>query len=116
MGSPFVVTIEARNDLLEIWTYIAERNLDSADGVLADFRVMFDRLARTPAIGHYRADLADSRYRFWTVYSYVIVYRWTVAPIEIIAIVHGARQLDAFLQDRLAGQSGSGSSTNERPG
>ena len=26
-------------------------------------------------MGHHREDLADSRHRFWTIYSYVIAYR-----------------------------------------
>jgi hypothetical protein len=33
-------------------------------------------------------------------YSYVIAYRDQTKPLEIIAIVHGARQLDAFFQRR----------------
>jgi plasmid stabilization system protein ParE len=46
-----------------------------------------------------------ARHRFWTVYSYVIVYRENTARLEIIAIVHGARHLEAFLQHRAAGQA-----------
>jgi plasmid stabilization system protein ParE len=34
--------------------------------------------------------------RFWKVHSYVIAYRWETTPIQIIAVVHGARQLEAF--------------------
>jgi plasmid stabilization system protein ParE len=46
-------------------------------------------------------DLAGSRRRFWTVYSYVIAYRREPTPIRIIAIVHGARQLEAFFRRRI---------------
>ena len=52
-------------------------------------------------MGHHREDLADSRCRFWTVYSYVIAYREDTNPLEILAIVHGARQLDSFFQQRV---------------
>jgi toxin ParE1/3/4 len=45
-------------------------------------------------------DLIDQRYRFWRVWSYLIVYRWQSSPIEIIAVVHGARDLDAFFGGR----------------
>jgi hypothetical protein len=31
-------------------------------------------------MGHRRVDIADSRHRFWTVYSYVIAYRWETNP------------------------------------
>jgi antitoxin ParD1/3/4/toxin ParE1/3/4 len=64
----------------------------------------FTRLAQTPGMGHHREDLVDGRQRFWTVYSYVIAYRDQTRPLEIIAIVHGARQLEAFLQRRIGGQ------------
>lgn len=52
-------------------------------------------------MGHHREDLADSRLRFWSVYSYVIAFRWETTPVQIIAIVHGARQLEAFFQQRI---------------
>ena len=56
-------------------------------------------------MGHHREDLADARHRFWTVYSYIIAYRDQTKPLEIIAIVHGARQLEAFFQRRIGGQA-----------
>ena len=61
----------------------------------------FTRLAQAPGIGHHRRDLADTRYRFWTVYSYFMAYR-EKTPVEIIATLHGARQLETFLQNRIA--------------
>jgi antitoxin ParD1/3/4 len=97
----FVVTPEARADLLNIWNYIAEDSIESADQVLARLYDAFTGLAEAPGMGHHRDDLADSRYRFWTVYSYVIAYRDNTNPLEIVAIVHGARQLDSFFQQRI---------------
>jgi len=64
----------------------------------------FTQLAKMPGMGHHREDLADNRHRFWTVYSYVIAYRDQTQPLEIIAIVHGARQLEAFFQRRVGGR------------
>ncbi|MGH9631288.1 MAG: type II toxin-antitoxin system RelE/ParE family toxin [Bryobacteraceae bacterium] len=87
--------------MLEIWNYIAEDSFDRADQVVARLYEAFTRLAQTPGVGHHRRGLADARYRFWTVYSYVIVYR-EANPLEVVAIVHGARHLDAFLQNRIA--------------
>lgn len=93
----FVLTAEARADLVEIWNHVAEDSFDRADQVVDTFA----RLAQSPGIGHHRRGVADARYRFWTVYSYVIVYRGE-NPLEIVAIVHGARQLETFLQNRIA--------------
>ena len=101
MKGRFVLTPEARADLIEIWNYIAEDSPDRADQVLARLYDSFTRLAQSPGIGHDRVDLADSRHRFWTVYSYVIAYRWNTVPLQIIAVVHGARQLEAFFQQRI---------------
>ncbi|HEY1218729.1 MAG: type II toxin-antitoxin system RelE/ParE family toxin [Bryobacteraceae bacterium] len=97
----FVLTPEARADLIEIWNYIAEDSIDSADQVVARLYDAFARLGQAPKVGHHREDLADSRHRFWSVYSYVIAYRWETTPVQIIAIVHGARQLEAFFQQRI---------------
>ena len=41
----------------------------------------------------------DRRHRFWVFYSNVVVYRWEVSPIQIIAVVHGRRELAAFFGD-----------------
>lgn len=47
----FVLTPEARHDLLEIWDYIAQESLDTADQVLARLYDSFTRLARAPGMG-----------------------------------------------------------------
>jgi toxin ParE1/3/4 len=99
-GPGFVLTPEARQDLIEIWSYIAEDSIDCADQLLARFYDAFTRLAQAPGMGHRREELADSQYRFWRVRSYVIAYRWDAIPLQVIAIVHGARQLEAFFQQR----------------
>jgi toxin ParE1/3/4 len=79
----FVLTPEARADLIEIWSYISEDGIDAPDRALARIDDAFRRLAQTPGMGHYREDLADSRHRFWTLYSYVIAYRWETKPLQI---------------------------------
>ncbi len=48
---------EAFTDLDQIWEYIAERNIDAADRVLADLRAAFHTLVASPHIGHRRPDL-----------------------------------------------------------
>jgi plasmid stabilization system protein ParE len=58
------------------------------------------KLASAPTFGHFRKDLLDHRHRFWRKWRYVIAYRGEANPIQIIAIVHGARNLDAFFIGR----------------
>jgi antitoxin ParD1/3/4/toxin ParE1/3/4 len=92
---------DAQADLDSIAEYLDENaGTDRAIDVLTRIRDGFDKLAEMPGIGHYREDLLDQRYRFWVVYSYLIVYRWETDPIRIIAVVHGARDLNAFFSRR----------------
>jgi plasmid stabilization system protein ParE len=64
------------------------------------FTRQWQRLARSPGIGHFHEELLDRRYRFWNFYPYVVCYVWQEKPIQIIAVVHGARDLAAFLATR----------------
>jgi antitoxin ParD1/3/4/toxin ParE1/3/4 len=93
----YELTTEAQNDLDEIAEYIAvEASVERAIRVLREFRDAFRKLADMPGMGHFREDLLDKRFKFWSVYSWVVAYRWEVMPIQIIAVVHGARNLEAF--------------------
>jgi plasmid stabilization system protein ParE len=93
----FLFTLEAQVNVLAIWEFIANDDSEkSADRVVARIYDECQRLGEMPGMGHFREDLLDKRFRFWNVWSYLIVYRWESRPIEIIAIVHGARDLDVF--------------------
>ncbi len=97
----FEITTEAQDDLDAIVQYIAaEASPERAIQVLLDLRDAFRKLADMPGMGHFRENLLDRSYRFWTVYSYVIAYQWNVTPIRILAVVHGARDLDALFGHR----------------
>ena len=43
-------------------------------------------LAQFPGGGHWRRDLTDAEVRFFSVYSYLIVYRPEIKPLQIVAI------------------------------
>jgi plasmid stabilization system protein ParE len=40
-----------------------------------------------------REDLTDRPYRFWKVYSYLIIYRADTSPPRIVRVLHGARDV-----------------------
>ena len=42
-------------------------------------------------MGQTRADLTNEDVRVWVVHRYLIVYRATSEPIEIVRVLHGAR-------------------------
>ncbi len=94
----FVLTLRAEQDIEEIWDYIAADNIDAADRVLKSLETGIARLAKRPGIGHMREDLADRRHRFYLVYSYLIVYRIATKPLQIIRILHAARDVQSVLR------------------
>ena len=100
MKRQFRLTRQAKADLREILIGIAADAPDTAERILFEIEQTFGRLAKTPGIGHFREDLLDRRYRFWTFYSYVICYVWEARPIQVIAVIHGARELAAFFGTR----------------
>jgi len=98
----FVLTREARNDLKDILLDIAEDNPDTAERLRAEFYEGLQSLGRSPGIGHYHDELLSRKYRFWNFYSYVVAYVWETKPIQVISVVHGARDLAVFFTLRVA--------------
>ncbi len=96
MRAKFLLTSQAEKDLNDIWDYIAEDSIDNAGRVCEELHQAFIKLSEMPEIGHVREDLADKRHRFWPVFSYLVVYRPNTEPLQIVAIVHGARELKAY--------------------
>jgi plasmid stabilization system protein ParE len=93
----FVLTPGAKRDLKEIFLDIAEDSPDTAERLRSEFYELLQNLGRSSGIGHYHEELLSRKYRFWNFYSYVVVYVWDARPIQVIAVVHGARDLAVFL-------------------
>ncbi|HMO24793.1 MAG TPA: type II toxin-antitoxin system RelE/ParE family toxin [Tepidisphaeraceae bacterium] len=96
----FLLTRQAERDLVEIIEYLTAESIDAAIRVRDAFDATFSKLAQSPGIGHYREELLDQRHRFFAVYSYLVVYRWQPRPIQVIAIIHGARDLPVVFGER----------------
>jgi antitoxin ParD1/3/4 len=94
-------TPQAVADLFDIWSFIAEDNPAAADRVEeAVFRAC-DFLADSPLAGRTRKDLTALPLRFWVVQpysSYLVVYRPELKPLQIIRILHSARDLPTVLR------------------
>ncbi len=89
---------EARLDLLEIWEHIARDNVDAADRVEEEIQKSVSMLATNPALGHLRPDLTSKPVRFWSVYSYLIIYDPNARPLEVVRILSGYRDVAALLK------------------
>lgn len=102
MTARYLLAPEAAQDLAEIWRYIKTES----SAVVADRveRVILEKiafLAGTPGAGHWRKNLTDEPVKFFPVYSYLIVYRPETKPLEIVSVLHGHRNVEQMLKDRL---------------
>jgi plasmid stabilization system protein ParE len=98
--SAFVLSAEALQDLQDIWDFIASDNAAAADKLENEFFEAFGLLAQRPRMGHTRSDLTTRDVLFWPVGSYLIVYRKAPAALEIIGILHGARDVPEVIRKR----------------
>jgi len=93
----FRLSPEAASDIREIWSYIATDNTKAARRVRLQILRACQRIANNPRIGHTREDLTEKPVLFWPVGSYVIIYNPMRRPIEIVRVVHGARDIPRLL-------------------
>ncbi|MGB3391429.1 MAG: type II toxin-antitoxin system RelE/ParE family toxin [Pseudaminobacter sp.] len=89
-------TPAAESDLIDIWVSIALDNRRAADQLLQEFENRFNQLADFPESGPLRPDIADD-VRTLTCRNYLILYRMVSDHIEIVRVVHGARDITALL-------------------
>ena len=102
MKRRFVLAPEAARDLVNIWRYIRKRtSITAADRIEDEIRERILFLARNPGAGHWRKDLTSEPLRFLAIYSYLIVYWPDSKPLQVVAILHGNRDVDQLLADRL---------------
>jgi toxin ParE1/3/4 len=102
MIARYVLAPQAALDLVDIWNYLREQaNATVADRVAAAIREKIVLLAQSPGTGHRRKDLTDEDVKFFPVYSYLIAYRPETKPLQIVCILHGRRDVEQILKDRL---------------
>lgn len=89
MGRPRF-TSDAFGDLEEIVRYLGERDPAAATRMTDRLEAECWRLARDPGIGQPRPDLAPN-VRFFPVGSYLIFYRESAEGIQVLRVLHGAR-------------------------
>lgn len=112
--SRYILSPDADLDIDNIWEYIAKNNIDAADRWVIRLFDAFEVVAKTPAIGHKRDDLTSYPVLFWPVVPYLIIYRATRRPVEIVAVTHGARDIPRFLHKRNVESSGQQLPVRER--
>jgi addiction module RelE/StbE family toxin len=86
-----VWTEPARQDLRDIFTYIAENNPKAARTLLNDIKERAVLLQDNPLIGRL-GRIEDTRELVLTGTQFILPYRVKNQQIQILAVFHGAKQ------------------------
>lgn len=98
--SEYRFTPQAADDLFALWSYLAEESPEAANRVEEAAYSACAFLAETPHAGRIREDLTALPVRFWLVQPFRncwIVYDPKSKPLQIIRILHPARNITAIL-------------------
>ena len=83
----------AREDLLDIWLYVARQTSEvAADRILDRIEDACRTLARHPERGPARPEIADEA-RSLVVQRWLALYRLTPYGVQVVRIIDGAREL-----------------------
>lgn len=85
-------TPQSESDVLEIAIYVARDSATAAEKLVDLFDEKLKLLARNPGLGPQRPELGRGIQSF-PVGSYILFYRRIDDGIELIRVLHGARDL-----------------------
>lgn len=88
----------AQDDIVEIWSYIADDSEAQADAFVDRLDAKFQLLARQPGLGRLREELARDL-RSFPIGRYVVFYEPIPDGIAIVRVLHSARDIDAQFSD-----------------
>lgn len=88
----------ARDDLAEIWDYIADDSIERADAFIDRIDATLTLLARQPMLGRARGELAPDL-RSYPIGRYVIFYEPLAEGVAIVRVLHSARDIEAQFTD-----------------
>ena len=96
-----VLQPRAKADISEIWEFIAEDSDDQADAFIDLIDQNFQLLAQKSGLGRRRKELAEGL-RSFPVGRYVIFYLPIPGGVQIVRVLHGARDIEAALTKPVA--------------
>ena len=85
----------ARDDLHEIWEYIAQDNIEAAERLVNRIEELGQLLAQHPHLGRRREELATGL-RSFPMDRYLVFYRPIEDGIEIVRVLHASRDIDSI--------------------
>jgi len=96
----FRLSPEAAQDIIDIYEYIAQDSVDAAERVRAEIYDAILGLTDLPGKGHRREDLTGRPLLFWPVRMYQVIYRQHSQPLDVVAVLHGKRNIKRVLRRR----------------
>ena len=95
MKRQLILAQQAKDDLVEIWLYIAADSPSAADKFIDYVHEQCGKLCSSPEIGRKRNELLPG-IRSLPVKRYLVFYRVTSSTIEIARILSGYRDLETL--------------------
>lgn len=100
MSRRFILSSPASQDLDDLLDYVLENSGESrAQHVAERLQEAFQKLAENPGLGHRREDLTSSPVLFFAVWSYFIIYKQDMNPLQVARVVHAHRDVESLLRD-----------------
>ncbi len=98
-----VIVLQPRTkaDISDIWEFIAEDSDDQADAFIDLIDQKFQLLAQKSGLGRRREELAEGL-RSFPVGRYGIFYLPIPGGVQIVRVLHGARDIEAALTKPVA--------------
>jgi toxin ParE1/3/4 len=96
----------AKRDLIDHFVYLGEEaGLGAAERFMEAAKRSFERVRKTPAMGSPCEFLNPvwAELRRWPIMGfsdYLVFYRYRASDVEIVRVLHGARDIAAMFQNR----------------
>ncbi len=92
--------LRARQDLIEIWRYIAADSGESrADNYLRRLNDVITYVAQQPLMGRARPEIREEGVRSLVAGSHVIFYRALADGMELVRVIHGSQDIERAWDD-----------------
>lgn len=93
----------ANEDLIEIWSYLAEAGEERATRQITAIRDKCQLLAEFPTMGRERDELIVG-IRSFAVGRYAIFYQPAEDGIEVLRVLHASRDVEGAFDEQLGGE------------
>ncbi len=92
-----LISETARRDLQEIWSYVAEYDVDAAHKIIRELSKNFDLLEANPKLGR-RQDGLIVEMRLFPFKNYHVYYFPIADGVEIYRVLHGKRNTEELFE------------------